>query len=58
MIVSRIPPPLGNAPPVLDGASPWVLMILQVSPLPGLSLLEEFFYDPFADVTVGDFVAV
>jgi hypothetical protein len=48
-------PPLDNAPLALVGASPRVPMILQVSPLSGLSLLEDFSYDLFANVTVGDF---
>jgi hypothetical protein len=32
-------------------------MIIHVSPLPGTSNPEEFFYDPFAGIEEGDFAA-
>ncbi len=32
-------------------------LVLQVSPLPGASNPDEFFYDPFANVESGDFAA-
>jgi hypothetical protein len=37
--------------------SPGAPLVLQVSPLPGTSTPEKFFYNPFTDLKTGDFVA-
>jgi hypothetical protein len=44
--------------PIAGCAAHEAPMILQVSPLPGTSDPEEFFYDPFANIKGRDFVAV
>jgi hypothetical protein len=47
----HIDPPCGTVP--LNGGP----FVLQVSPLPGSTDQEEFFYNPLADITQGAFAA-